>query len=246
MGRDTRVARRACAALLAVSAGAHAAPFNTWGVHVGEGVAGVTAYAYGRDAFGPARFLAPVVYGEFGVTSTLELDVGVGGVLGGEQPARTSVFELMTRAFVTRETALVLHATLDRTSDLLTLGPELHGVYALPAAWDLTVNALWAPRVEPQRASLGLAALTVAPEYHVAPGLSAFVELVGQAHLDDTRFARGGRLYAEAVPGVAFRIGAMHELCTGVGVPVVGAPFASGYVGVWYSVASSGGPVRVP
>jgi hypothetical protein len=245
MRRGFRVACGVFAACCA-SGVAHGAPLNTWGAHVGDGVAGTTMYVYGRDAFAGSRFVNPVVYGEFGVGAYLEIDVGVGGVAGDGGGARASLYELMARAFVAPSTALVLHGIVERTSETVTVGPELHGVYDLPADWDLTVNALWAPRVGPGAVSPGLVALTVAPEYYFAPGFSSFLEVVAQGSLDDVRAPNGGRFYAELVPGVAMRFGAMHEVCTGLGVPVAGASLAGAYVGVWYSVASSGLPVRIP
>lgn len=238
--------RRVLAAAFAVAGVAHGAPFNTWGVHVGNGVAGVTTYVYGREVLTGTRFANPVVYGEFGVSERLEIDLGVGGVLGGRDGVRASSFELMGRYFLSPESALVLHGVADRDADLVTVGPAIHGVYALGASSDLTLNALWAPRVGGGEVSAGAASITVAPEHYFARGVSTFVELVGHASLDAARAPGGGRFHAEAVPGVALRIGAMHELCMGVGVPVFGPPLDATYVGLWYSVASSGTAVRVP
>jgi hypothetical protein len=234
--------RRALVALLLATASAQAAPFNTWGVHVGEGVVGSTTYVYGREIFAASRHANPIFYGEFGVTQDLELDVGIGTTV--DRGLRAPTLELLVRSFVAPSTALVVRGALDRASETLTLSPELHGVYTFPS-WDLTVNAGWSPHLGPGTSSAGGAALTIAPEHYWAPGFSSFVEVVGQASLDDARFPRGGRLYAELVPGVALRFGAMHEVCMGLGLPVAGASLEAAYVGVWYAVASSGVPVRV-
>lgn len=152
-------------AVLALSSTAAAEPLNTWGLHPGKGVFGLTPYLYGSPSFG----VQPLLYMEYGATE----DFAMAGALfstvarmSETEPrawtadASFDGIELMPRYFVHPTTAIVGRVSWSPMESTLIPGLEVHGTYELTDSLQLTVNAQWAPLVrykpEAARVSVGL------------------------------------------------------------------------------------------
>ncbi len=208
---------------------AAAAPLNPWGVHVGKGVLAVTPFVYVDS--GPG--VNPLVYGQYGVTESLEVLVGAGAVV--VPGASFSSVELMPRYFFDDTTGVALHATWAPGEDQVKLAPEWHGFYQ-DGAVALTVNAGWGPSFGATGFSGGSLYAYIAPEWFFTEASSVFLEIDPAFDLtvDDDSFS------LQVVPGISTAVAETHYFAVGVGIPVTGFNPADITVGAWYSIAFGG------
>jgi hypothetical protein len=211
---------------------ARAAPLNPWGAHVGEGVFALTPFLYVDQT---PRFY-PLVYGQYGVSSKLELLAGAGASFGGG-PFSFDGIEVMPRYFFTDEAGAALHISWAPGADP-TIAPEYHGAYE-NGSFALTVNLGWGPSIGSNGFQPGSVYALIAPELYLTDATSVFLEIDPSFGLG-SGYPAGSRFYMELVPGISTSIAETHYLAFGVAIPT--APFSAGgiYFGAWYSIGFGG------
>lgn len=195
---------------LLVSAAAFASPLNPWGSATGQDTALFNPYFYVYP-----EGANPILYGEVGLSDSVDVYFGAGTFLAAGAPA-TGSLEFFPRFFVDPSLALSPHVYWTPGSDSVIIAPELHANHTW-TRFAIVVNAGWRPVIGGDGFSAGTVPLIVAPELRLNDRYSMFLEL------DPTFSLDGGDAAMIVVPGfsAALESSGHHAISIGLQIPVL-------------------------
>ncbi len=201
-----------------------ASPLNGWGTPIGEATGMINPYVYIS-----AEGANPILYGAVGLSKRSDVYFGAGTNLSTTSPA-TSSFELFPRWFIDPSMAFALHGFWAPGQDGVILAPEVHINRNWSDHLSFTSNVSWRPLLGTTKSSVGLIAVTAAPELHLTEAISVFVEA-------DPAFPLSKEpVSLLIVPGASLVLGRhdQHSFAFGLQVPVL-PEVADPSVGMFYA-----------